>query len=280
MSCDKFNCIIAISSTVVKKVRSNTNICVIGCHNWCFNIGLTCLLLIRPSVTSKSKQQPRDRRKLREKRRSCGVVHVPSTESTGGSSGDPEADGSPSVSPECRCPPLSGQQGSCASSPPHHPHLTDSARSRRTLHVKPRNKSPSDLEADDEDNEDYDSLNMSGSTISLAQPSSGLVGATPPSAHHHRPMPHSASRTELQRPCGGQRSSALSAQESAAELQFARQENRRLLQLLAEREQRIAELERRLVAVTAHTCPPVPHPLDSKTSTAAIAAALESLTTD
>ncbi|KAF2349898.1 hypothetical protein FHG87_019348 [Trinorchestia longiramus] len=97
---------------------------------------------VRPSVTSKSKQQPRDRRKLREKRRSCGVVHVPSTESTGGSSGDPEADGSPSVSPECRCPPLSGQQGSCASSPPHHPHLTDSARSRRTLHVKPRNKRP------------------------------------------------------------------------------------------------------------------------------------------
>lgn len=32
----------------------------------------------------------RDRRKLREKRRSTGVMHVPSTESTGGSTGEDE----------------------------------------------------------------------------------------------------------------------------------------------------------------------------------------------
>ncbi|XP_078036180.1 uncharacterized protein LOC144469601 isoform X2 [Augochlora pura] len=45
--------------------------------------------LHRPTHISKGKQQ-RDRRKLREKRRSTGVVHLPSTESTGGSTGEDE----------------------------------------------------------------------------------------------------------------------------------------------------------------------------------------------
>ncbi|RLU15252.1 hypothetical protein DMN91_012246 [Ooceraea biroi] len=45
--------------------------------------------LHRPTHINKGKQQ-RDRRKLREKRRSTGVVHLPSTESTGGSTGEDE----------------------------------------------------------------------------------------------------------------------------------------------------------------------------------------------
>lgn len=53
--------------------------------------------------------------------------------------------------------------------------------------------SPSDLEADDEDNQDYDSLTMSDSTLSLAQSSGIIVGGGVPKLpfnssyhHHHR----------------------------------------------------------------------------------------------
>jgi len=46
---------------------------------------------VRPShTTGKQNKGVRDRRKLREKRRSTGVMHVPSTESTGGSTGEDE----------------------------------------------------------------------------------------------------------------------------------------------------------------------------------------------
>lgn len=44
--------------------------------------------------------------------------------------------------------------------------------------------SPSDLEADDEDNQDYDSLTMSDSTLSLVQPASSAITTTHPSTTH------------------------------------------------------------------------------------------------
>ena len=45
------------------------------------NYSLTYSTLFRPNFVNKGKQQ-RDRRKLREKRRSTGVVHLQSTEVT------------------------------------------------------------------------------------------------------------------------------------------------------------------------------------------------------
>lgn len=42
------------------------------------------------AYAGKNNKGVRDRRKLREKRRSTGVMHLPSTESTGGSTGEDE----------------------------------------------------------------------------------------------------------------------------------------------------------------------------------------------
>lgn len=90
--------------------------------------------------------------------------------------------------------------------------------------------SPSDFEADDEDNQDYDSLTMSDSTLSLAQPSGVVIGGTGtkvpasistsgggsntshhhysggschyPHHHHHRPLPHTSSKHDLLKQSG------------------------------------------------------------------------------
>ncbi|XP_018006358.1 PRKC apoptosis WT1 regulator protein isoform X2 [Hyalella azteca] len=195
----------------------------------------------RPGASAKTKAQPRDRRKLREKRRSCGVVHVPSTESTGGSSGEQATGGSPSVSPERR-PPSGGQITVGSSPPPQHPAWHG--------RVKSRNRSASDLEADDEDNEDYDSLTMSGIALPQLLPA---ATAPPP---HHRSVQHASSRGELQRM---QRNSA-SSLDVASELEATRQENKRLLLMLAERDQRIAQLQRLVASCSPHTvtCQPQP----------------------
>lgn len=67
---------------------------------------------------------------------------------------------------------------------PHHVKMTSSLPGKWhlcifspwTLHC-----SPSDLEADDEDNQDYDSLTMSDSTLSLVQPASSAITSIHPS---------------------------------------------------------------------------------------------------
>jgi len=175
---------------------------------------------------NKGKQQ-RDRRKLREKRRSTGVVHLASTESTGGSTtGDDEessdaaqGQGGAAVdkvlletrrntyqnesiansyrqaqeklgwSNDCDSQPENnnggalggalgsgGPSGSSGSSSLYPPSLVSfpprTGKSRR-------NKSPSDLEADDEN--DHDSLNQSetGSNLSLSGATPTASGATP-----------------------------------------------------------------------------------------------------
>lgn len=143
----------------------------------------------------KGKQQ-RDRRKLREKRRSTGVVHLASTESTGGSTtgeeemledmlctetkrntaqnesiGDTSLAVEVSTSPVQDSPALPERKNSGRTAPHHHTHSphnlgTTQYHNRARL----RNKAPrsEDLEADDElgdktDN-DHDSLNLSESS--------------------------------------------------------------------------------------------------------------------
>uniref|UniRef100_T1J5F9 Staphylococcal nuclease domain-containing protein 1 n=1 Tax=Strigamia maritima TaxID=126957 RepID=T1J5F9_STRMM len=142
----------------------------------------------RPNHMSKGKQQ-RDRRKLREKRRSTGVVHLPSTESTGGSTGEDEDE-----------------------------LLSLNAETKKILYTM---NFPSDLEADDEDNQDYDStVNQSNSNASLAQEESSWYRAS-----NGRPQtPSTENLEEL--------------------LERAREENKNLLELLEKKDQKILQLER------------------------------------
>ncbi|GLG99794.1 PRKC apoptosis WT1 regulator protein [Gryllus bimaculatus] len=111
----------------------------------------------RTNHMNKGKQQQRDRRKLREKRRSTGVVHLPSTESTGGSTGEDE-DEVQSMTAETR---RNTQHNELLDREP-----VEERVSHKTTYPQRRNKSPSDLEADDEDNQEFDSLNQSDSTVS------------------------------------------------------------------------------------------------------------------
>ncbi|XP_066999182.1 PRKC apoptosis WT1 regulator protein isoform X5 [Anabrus simplex] len=130
----------------------------------------------RTNHMNKGKQQQRDRRKLREKRRSTGVVHLPSTEER---------------------------------------------VSHKTYPSQRRNKSPSDLEADDEDNQEFDSLNQSDSTVS------SLVHPTEPPCRPRPGTPTGDNPEEL--------------------LERAQEENRRLLSLLEDRDHKIATLEARIL---------------------------------
>lgn len=122
-------------------------------------------------------KQHRDRRKLREKRRSTGVVHLISTESTGGSTSDGEGEESPDglgtipMDNTKRNTFLNEQDGGQIISPPveiperknsAHKHHSPIYRHRCRADKSPRSE---DLEADDEqgDNTDNDhkSLNLS-----------------------------------------------------------------------------------------------------------------------
>jgi hypothetical protein len=150
---------------------------------------------------NKGKQQ-RDRRKLREKRRSTGVVHLASTESTGGSTTEgeevvedlcsetkrntaqneslgesPLATVSLSGSCEGRTSPVHQPAGHELPQPverrnsgrlgsqPHHPQYTSAYTRPRLRDKSPRSE---DLEADDEQGDktdnDHDSLNLSESS--------------------------------------------------------------------------------------------------------------------
>nr|CAD7193715.1 unnamed protein product [Timema douglasi] len=164
---------------------------------------------------NKGKQQQRDRRKLREKRRSTGVVHLPSTESTGGSTGEDE-DETQNMTAETR------------RNTQHNEHM-DRADPTELLVCKVNARdeegeaigmNPSDLEADDEDNQEFDSLNQSDSTVSSLV---HLVEATT------RPRPGT--------PTGDNPDELL---------ERAQEENRRLLSLLEDRDHKIATLEARV----------------------------------
>lgn len=163
---------------------------------------------IRPSHPNKGKQQrDRDRRKLREKRRSSGVVHMPSTEmsSTGGTTSESEEAPAAQAAAggEPRRPVQDAEAGETASGP------VPVTLPERHFKSPRRNKSLSDLDADDEDNnQDCDSL---------GPPDTPAAGAVPP------PSP------PLETP--------------AARVLQLEEENSRLRQLLAERDSRIAGLE-------------------------------------
>ncbi|XP_069702298.1 PRKC apoptosis WT1 regulator protein-like isoform X3 [Periplaneta americana] len=169
----------------------------------------------RANHMNKGKQQQRDRRKLREKRRSTGVVHLPSTEagvwkhSTGGSTGEDEDE---------------TQTAETRRNTQHNEQLLDREPAEDRLPHKTypqrRNKSPSDLEADDEDNQEFDSLNQSDSTVS------SLVHVAEAPCRPRPGTPTGDNPDEL--------------------LERAQEENRRLLSLLEDRDRKIATLEARI----------------------------------
>lgn len=165
---------------------------------------------------------------MREKRRSTGVVHLQSTESTGGSTGEEEEEAL-GASAETRRNTVLNEAP--LENPDEVAHPGEGEAAGRTYPAR-NNKSPSDLDADDEDNQDYDSaVNQSDSTMSLAQESALcelLAKVTTPV--NGRP----------QTPCS----------ERAEELlERAREENCRLLDLLKEKDVRIHALERKVIAL-------------------------------
>ncbi|XP_055888914.1 probable inactive serine/threonine-protein kinase bub1 isoform X1 [Biomphalaria glabrata] len=107
---------------------------------------------------------PKDKRKLREKRRSTGVVHcIPSTESTGDSLDDEDDDEETSHDTKKN---TNYNEGTGR----HHESTHESRYSSNTVYSQRRNKSPSDLEADLEDNQDYDS------TVSHSETNLSIIG--------------------------------------------------------------------------------------------------------
>ncbi|XP_076392388.1 uncharacterized protein LOC100881361 isoform X3 [Megachile rotundata] len=181
----------------------------------------------RPTHINKGKQQ-RDRRKLREKRRSTGVVHLPSTESTGGSTGEDEED-------------LSGTCLETKHNTHHNEFLDHELIEERTAKIftQRRNKRHyrtsyrscinrhichSDLEADDEE---FDSLNQSDS-----------VNQSDHGNHEPQTSVNAANKPRLPTPTG----------DNPHELiERAQEENRRLLSLLEDRDHKIMALEARLL---------------------------------
>ncbi|CAI9718214.1 Hypothetical predicted protein [Octopus vulgaris] len=109
----------------------------------------------RPNHLHKGKP-PKDKRKLREKRRSTGVVHLPSTESTGDSLDD--EDEGDKIALETK-----------RNTTFNEDHVPKTYTARRT-------KSPSDLDADLEDNQDYDSA------VSQSETNLTLIGQSEPAS--------------------------------------------------------------------------------------------------
>ena len=215
--------------------------------------------------------QQRDRRKLREKRRSTGVVHLASTESTGGSTTADDEESSdalvvgvnanacsetkrntlnneviiPSAAVTSASPP-SAVNNASSSSAHAHAHAHSNPPHRRPSHIdddddtegcrdlsparkstqplpssaaaapqmltpavirtrQKRDKSPSDLEADDEN--DHDSLNQSSASSSNALGSMGNGNDGHKETHHHHKSQHMH-----QSSAGGLKKSSLGSQ--------------------------------------------------------------------
>ncbi|XP_012267744.2 PRKC apoptosis WT1 regulator protein-like isoform X2 [Athalia rosae] len=166
-------------------------------------------LTSRPTHINKGKQQ-RDRRKLREKRRSTGVVHLPSTESTGGSTGEDEEE-------------VGGTCPETKHNTHHNEFLDQEVTEEKAVktYTQRRNKSHSDLEADDEE---FDSLNQSDS-VNQSDPGNQNESQTLPIESKPRPLTPTGDKLLVE---------------------LAQKENRRLLSLLEERDCKILALEKRL----------------------------------
>ncbi|XP_076445663.1 uncharacterized protein LOC143283341 [Babylonia areolata] len=132
----------------------------------------------------KGKPGPKDKRKLREKRRSTGVVHLPSTESTGDSLD--EDDDESNMNQETKKNTAFNESTTSHSHGLHHHHHHHHHHGQHTYESIPPagsflprgNKSPSDLEADLEDNQDYDS------TVSHSETNLTLIGRSESSDTH------------------------------------------------------------------------------------------------
>lgn len=114
----------------------------------------------RPNHLHKGKL-PKDKRKLREKRRSTGVVNLQSTESTGDSLDDEDDEEL-----------LEAKKNTSYNEviDADNPQTPAESRVPRPFSSRRSNKSPSDLEADLEDNQDYDS------TVSQSETNLTLIG--------------------------------------------------------------------------------------------------------
>ncbi|CAG0882184.1 unnamed protein product [Cyprideis torosa] len=205
---------------------------------------------VRPTHLNKGKVQ-RDRRKLREKRRSTGVVHLPSTESTGGSTGEDELDDdehAPSqhpvtgsgdhgggetvldtvpvlqyqISSETRRNTLQNEviaaPTACASLPSNVPSTTNQSEERREFMSGRGGSGREDRDADEEDNSTLAGVDdRENGCFDL----DSQDGASPPPPH--------STKTEIN--------------DVQSKLVKAEEENRRLLSLLAEKDGHIAVLE-------------------------------------
>jgi len=219
----------------------------------------------------KGKQQ-RDRRKLREKRRSTGVVHLASTESTGGSTtGEEEmledmcietkrntqqnesigdttlaVDVSAgNISPVQDIPTLPERKNSGRGASHHHSHSPHSLGNNQyhSNRARLRNKAPrsEDLEADDElgdktDN-DHDSLNLS-ETSSITSVVPGPTMSTSTSVGLLVCEPNSSTSTPVMRPATPTQSEA------------STDDTKELLRQLQEKDRRIQFLEVKIQQLT------------------------------
>lgn len=199
----------------------------------------------RPNHPNKCKAQ-RERRKLREKRRSTGVVHLQSTESTGGSTGEEEEELLSMSAETRRNTALNEVPQETGSAGPADGQAPQEIKSTPKIYPTRNNKSPSDLDADDEDNQDYDSaVNQSDSALSLVQDSN----------HSSSGGPTSSSTASAHLPPKPQGQGSLSngsweaMQRKDEALERSREESRNLVQLVREKEVRIHNLERKVLAL-------------------------------
>ncbi|XP_064605595.1 uncharacterized protein LOC135470520 isoform X2 [Liolophura sinensis] len=136
----------------------------------------------RPNHLQRGKL-PKDKRKLREKRRSTGVVHLQSTESTGDSLDDEDTDKDRPVMETSR----NTKYNEIIDA--DNPQTPAESHGRKSFAAR-RNKSPSDLEADLEDNQDYDS------TVSQSECNLVLIDQKDPVSYPKRtPVPVSQHTT-------------------------------------------------------------------------------------
>lgn len=145
--------------------------------------------ILRPNYLH-PKKSAKDKRKLREKRRSTGVVHLqgPSNESTGDSLDDEEE--------------IETRRNTSHNEviDDDNPQTPEEVRSSGAYNRNVNNKSPSDLEADFEDNQDYDS------TVSHSETNLTVIGQTSISIHNeyeknNSPSSHITKRSHLHNKC-------------------------------------------------------------------------------
>jgi len=170
----------------------------------------------------------KDKRKLREKRRSSGVMHAQSAESTGDSLDETDTDPSATNVAAQKCPPAHSEVIDADN--PQTPEEDRKAYGARKL----RSKSPSDLEADFEDNQDYDST--------VSQSETKLPTFTPSAAVGRLPEVEGTSDEGV----ANMRSAATDAAELRRLLAEERRKNRLLRDTLEGRERIIADLERKV----------------------------------